>query len=91
MGLSFLDGPTFQATLSYTMEHGGVRSISATPATLDGVDRLDARIGIDSAHWSVTLNGSNVLDNEYYLDRTATVFRIANPDYYYLEVDWKLL
>lgn len=90
-GIGWLDAPVFKATFTYTHEHGGVRSISNSSVTLDGVDRLDARIGVDSAHWSVTLNGSNVLDNEYYLDRTATRFRLADPAYYYLEVSWKYL
>ena len=89
VGLPGLDAPLFRATLSYTHEHGGVRSISATPATLDGVDRLDLRAGVDSTHWSVTINGSNVLDNEYLLDRTSTKFRLADPAYYYLEVSWR--
>lgn len=86
-----LDHPEFQTTLSYTMEHGGVRSISADPATLDGVDRMDARIGIDTEHWSLTLNGTNVLNNIYDIDRTKNKFRLSQPNYYYLELDWRYL
>lgn len=87
--LPFLTDAVFKATATYTHEHGGYRSLSAAPDVLDGVDRLDARIGVDSEHWSLTLNGRNVLDSEYYLDRTAKFYRRNSPAYYFLELSWR--
>ncbi|XOV88120.1 MAG: TonB-dependent receptor [Pseudomonadota bacterium] len=81
--------PMFRATLTYTHEHGGWGSLSANPLGLDGVDRLDARMGFDSEHWSLTLNGRNVLDAEYYPDRTGAVFRLNDPAYYFIELSWR--
>ena len=75
-------------TLVYTHENGGIRSIGSS-LSLDGVDRLDARIGLESDHWSLTLNGNNLLDNEYFSDRTKTRFRLADPRYYFVELSWK--
>lgn len=78
-----LQNAILKASVTYTHEHGGWGSLSANPLGLDGVDRMDVRIGLDSDHWSFTLNGRNVLDNEYFPDRTAAVFRLNEPSFYF--------
>jgi outer membrane receptor protein involved in Fe transport len=84
--LSF-QGMMLKATVSYIHESGGVRSLGNNNP-IDGVDRMDARIGVESAHWSFTLNGNNVLDKEYFTDETVTRFRLAEPRYFYFELSW---
>ncbi|MCB1693316.1 MAG: TonB-dependent receptor [Pseudomonadales bacterium] len=84
-----LMSPVFKATIVYTMEHGGYSSLSANSLGLDGVDRMDVRVGVDSDHWSFTINGSNVLDEQYFPDRTGTFFRVNDPAYYYAEISWR--
>lgn len=87
--LPFLDNSLFKATMTYTHEHGGYSSLSANSLSLDGVDRLDARVGIESDHWSFTMNGRNILDNQYFTDRTAAFFRINDPSYYFFELSYQ--
>lgn len=85
-----LGAPRLFAVATYIHEHGGVRGLDANPISLDGVDRLDARIGLEGDRWQATLNGSNVLDKTYDLDRTAVLFRLNDPEYYWFEFEWRL-
>ncbi len=91
VAIPIFENPVFKATMTYTHEHGGWGALSPNPLGLDGVDRLDVRIGLDADHWSFTLNGRNVLDNEYFPDRTAAVFRLNEPSFYFFEVRWRHL
>ncbi len=88
LSISWLENAVFSATANYTHESGGVRSLGSS-LSLDNVDRMDARIGINSDHWSFTANGSNVLDKEYFSDRTGTRFRLVDPQYFYFELSWR--
>ena len=88
LSISWLENAVFSATANYTHESGGVRSLGSS-LSLDNVDRMDARIGINSDHWSFTANGSNVLDKENFSDRTATRFRLVDPQYFYFELSWR--
>ena len=87
--VGFIDGAIFKATTTYIHENGGVRNLSVNGGTMDGVDRMDIRVGLETNHWSFTLNGNNVLDNEYFIDRTATRFRLVDPEYYFFELTYR--
>ncbi len=84
------DGVRFKFAVTYIHEHGGVTALTANPLTIDGIDRLDARIGLEGEQWSLMLNGNNLLDNEYFTDRNRTRFRLAEPEYYFAEFAWRL-
>lgn len=83
------EGVTVLAAATYIHESGGFTALNTSRLHLDGVDRLDMRLGLESQHWSATLNGNNVLDNEYFTDRTPTRFRLNDPEYYYLELSYR--
>lgn len=85
-----LEGVRIKFALTYIHESGGFRNLAANQGSLDGVDRLDARIGVEGRRWTLMLNGNNVLDKEYYTDRTATRFRLNDPEYYFLEFSWRM-
>lgn len=84
-----LSNSVFKAAVTYIHEHGGYQSLSSNPLSLDGVDRMDVRLGLDSDHWSLALNGRNVLDAQYFPDRTAAFFRANEPAYYFVELSWR--
>lgn len=86
----WLEGAQFLVSATYVHEHGGVANLNADPFTLDGVDRLDARIGFDAPRWSITLNGSNLLDKDYELWRRTVQYTINDPRYYYAEVRFRM-
>lgn len=83
------DGVTMLAAATYIHESGGFAGLNTSGLKIDGVDRLDLRLGLESQHWSATLNGNNVLDKEYFTDRSAVRFRLNDPEYYFLELSYR--
>jgi outer membrane receptor protein involved in Fe transport len=85
-------GAELLASVTYTHEHGGFRDLAVDPSRLDGVDRLDARLGIDATHWSVMVNGTNVLDKQYdlFTANNGDQFRRNDPEYYWIELSWRM-
>jgi outer membrane receptor protein involved in Fe transport len=86
---------------SYIYESGGFWALGDVPGT--SVDesnptatarRLNARIGLQSRHWSLMLNGENVTDENYHIwhnnPEPASVWRRVNPEYWYLEFNYHL-
>ena len=96
----FLSGATLLATANFILENGGVRTMprpGATPSFQDDVQRVDARLGLETDQWSVALRGSNIFDEHYELWSTgtspttqSTSYRRVNPEYYSLEFAWHL-
>lgn len=80
----------FKLAVTYIHEHGGYSALTSNPLHIDGIDRLDARMGLEGERWSVMLNGNNLLDKEYFTDRNRTRFRLNEPEYYFVEFAWRL-
>ena len=93
--LPFLNGIGLRDTelllsATYVHEHGGFETLSATPQRMATVDRMNARIGLDSAKWSFIIHGTNVLDKQYELWGNALFQRVNDPRYVYGELLWRL-
>ncbi|XOV89194.1 MAG: TonB-dependent receptor [Pseudomonadota bacterium] len=98
-------GPVFRgaallSTLNLIVEQGGVRTLP-TPGAIadfqDDVERVDARIGIDTEQWSLMLRGNNILDADFETFSTfatpterSTIYRRADPRYFSVEFAWRL-
>lgn len=92
-GSGLFNGADLLAAVTYTHEHGGYRDLDNRDP-LDGVDRMDARIGIDTNRWSLTVNGSNILDADYelftYSPPGDDLFRQNDPSHYWVELGVRL-
>lgn len=97
---AFLQGAALMTTVNLIVEKGGIRTLP-TPGALadfqDDVERLDARVGIDTDRWSLMLRGSNILDSDYETwsfganpTQQSTIYRRAQPEYYSVEFSWRL-
>ena len=97
---SFLRSASLLTSVNFIVEKGGVRTLP-TPGAIadfqDDVERLDARIGVDTDHWSLMLRGSNLLDVDYETfsafatpTERSTLYRRSTPRYYSVEFSWRL-
>jgi iron complex outermembrane recepter protein len=89
------------ASASYVYESGGFWGLGDVPeTTVDESNpaatarRLNARFGIQSRHWSLTVNGENVTDDNYRIWHNnldpETVWRRVDPRYWYLEFNYHI-
>lgn len=97
---SIMSGATLLAAANFTTERGGERSLprpGALPWFLDSVRRVDARLGLETDQWALTLRGNNIRDADYetWTFRTTPtdrglIYRRIDPRYYSLEFSWRL-
>ena len=86
---------------SYVYENGGFWGLGDVPGTSVNESnatatarRLNARIGLQSRHWSLMLNGENLTDENYHIwnndPEPASTWRRIDPEYWYLEFSYRL-
>ncbi len=82
--VSLFNGPAFDEasfffTWSLVYEKGGVQNISSVIVNpLDSFTRLDMRLGIDTAYWTIAGSFDNLTDTEYNLN-VASNGDLVNP------------
>ena len=89
---SGFSGAQLIATINYVYEKGGYWSLDVTnPNPMATAKRLNARIGIQTDHWSVMLNGQNLTDEDYRLwnDAGFTHYRRVDPRFYFAEFTYR--
>ncbi len=96
---SVFEGAALMTTMNFTVEQGGVRTLPSAGSLADfqdDVERVDARIGLDTDRWSLMLRGNNILDANFEawsFQATPTekslIYRRANPRYYSVEFAWR--